>query len=130
VVTVMGPRFEIDTAGAMAVTGADMLVTVNGAEAPRWATISLNAGDVVKLGPARAGWRSYVGCAGGLDVPLVLASRSTYVRGRMGGLEGRVLRKGDALRMLPSGPARPRPPEPRAAAGYGSAPPHRRVPAR
>ncbi|PYM76337.1 MAG: hypothetical protein DME03_09220, partial [Candidatus Rokuibacteriota bacterium] len=98
--TLMGPRFEVDDPGAIAVTGADMPVAVNGAEAPRWATIALSAGDVVKLGPARAGVRSYVALSGGLDVPLVLGSRSTYVRGRMGGLEGRALRKGDALRTL------------------------------
>jgi antagonist of KipI len=125
--TLIGPRFEVDAAGAIAVTGADMPVTVNGAEAPRWATIALNAGDVVKLGPARAGVRSYVAFSGGLDVPLVLGSRSTYVRGRMGGLEGRALRKGDALRTLPSGPVRPRRVEPDAVPDYRSAQPIRLV---
>jgi antagonist of KipI len=125
--TLIGPRFEVDAAGAIAVTGADMPVTVNGAEAPRWATIALNAGDVVKLGPARAGVRSYVAFSGGLDVPLVLGSRSTYVRGRMGGLEGRALRKGDALRTLPSGPVRPRRVEPGALPDYRSAQPIRLV---
>jgi antagonist of KipI len=125
--TLIGPRFEVDAAGAIAVTGADMPVTVNGAETPRWATIVLNAGDVVKLGPARAGVRSYVAFSGGLDVPLVLGSRSTYVRGRMGGLEGRALRKGDALRTLPSGPVRPRRVEPDAVPDYRSAQPIRLV---
>jgi allophanate hydrolase len=96
--TLVGPRFEMDGPGAVAVTGADMPLTVNGAEAPRWATIRLKAGDVVKLGPARAGVRSYIAFAGGLDVPLVLGSRSTYLRGRLGGLDGRALRKGDTLR--------------------------------
>lgn len=104
--TLIGPRFEVDAAGAMALTGADMPVTVNGAEAPRWAPIALKPGDVVKLGPARTGVRSYVAFSGGLDVPLVLGSRSTYVRGRLGGLEGRALRKGDVLRTLPSGTVR------------------------
>jgi antagonist of KipI len=106
--TLIGPRFEVDAAGAVAVTGADMSVTVNGAEAPRWATIALKAGDVVKLGPARAGVRSYIAFTGGLDVPLVLGSRSTYVRGRLGGLDGRALRRGDTPRVL-SGPALVRP---------------------
>ena len=55
--TLIVPRFEVDAAGAIAVTGADMSVTVNGSESPRWATIALDAGDVVKLGPARAGDR-------------------------------------------------------------------------
>jgi antagonist of KipI len=125
--TLIGPRFEVDAAAAIAVTGADMPVTVNGAEAPRWATIALDAGDVVKLGPARAGVRSYVAFSGGLDVPLVLGSRSTYVRGRMGGLEGRALRKADSLSTLPSWPVRPRRVEPDAVPDYRSAQPIRLV---
>jgi biotin-dependent carboxylase-like uncharacterized protein len=116
--TLVGPRFEMDGPGAVAVTGADMPLTVNGAEAPRWATIRLKAGDVVKLGPARAGVRSYIAFAGGLDVPLVLGSRSTYLRGRLGGLDGRALRKGDTLRALPSGPIQLRRVEPRAVPEY------------
>ena len=125
--TLIGPRFEVDAAGAMAVTGADMPVTVNGTEAPRWATVALNAGDVVKLGPARAGVRSYVAVSGGLDVPLVLGSRSTYVRGRLGGLEGRALRKGDALRTMPPGLVRRRRVEAGAVPDYRTAPPIRLV---
>jgi len=125
--TLIGPRFEVDAAGAIAVTGADMPVTVNGSESPRWATIALDAGDVVKLGPARAGVRSYVAFSGGLDVALVLGSRSTYVRGRMGGLEGRAVRKGDVLRTLPSGPVRPRWVAPSAVPDYRSAQPIRLV---
>ena len=106
--TLMGPRFEMTAAGAIAVTGADMPVTVNGQYAPAWATIAVKSGDVVKLGAARTGVRSYVGFAGGLDVPLVLGSRSTYLRGRIGGLQGRALRKGDELATLPSGSVSPR----------------------
>jgi biotin-dependent carboxylase-like uncharacterized protein len=97
-----------------------MPLTVNGAEVPRWATIALKAGDVVKLGPARAGVRSYLAFSGGLDVPLVLGSRSTYVRGRLGGLDGRALRKGDTLHVLPFGAVRPRRVERRALPEYGS----------
>jgi len=106
--TLMGPRFELTAAGAIAVTGADMPVTVNGQDAPGWATIAVKSGDVVKLGAARTGVRSYVGFAGGLDVPLVLGSRATYLRGRIGGLQGRALRKGDELAILPSGSVNPR----------------------
>jgi len=106
--TLMGPRFEVAAAGAIAVTGADMPVIVNGQAATGWRTIALTAGDVVKLGPARTGVRSYIGFAGGLDVPLVLGSRSTYLRGRVGGLQGRALRKGDELAVLASGAVTPR----------------------
>ena len=100
--TVMGPRFEAETACAIAVTGAEMPVTVNGAETPAWTTVLLRPGDVVKLGVARAGVRAYVGLSGGIDVPLVLGSRATYLRGRLGGLGGRALRKDDRIARFPA----------------------------
>jgi len=100
--TVLGPRFEAETACAIAVTGAEMPLTINGAEAPAWTTLMLKPGDVVKLGAARAGVRAYLAFFGGLDVAPVLGSRSTYVRGRLGGLDGRALRKEDRLPLFPA----------------------------
>jgi len=44
-----------------------------------------------------AGCRAYLAVAGGIDVPRVLGSRATYLRGRLGGLDGRALQKGDVL---------------------------------
>jgi antagonist of KipI len=72
-------------------------VTIDGAAAPMWTTLPLAAGATVKIGAARAGVRAYVALAGGLDVPPVLGSRATYLRGRLGGLAGRALRRGDVL---------------------------------
>jgi antagonist of KipI len=100
--TVVGPRFRVESPCAVAITGAEMPVTVNGRPAPAWATLPLAAGDVVKLGPARAGVRAYVAFSGGIDVPLVLGSRSTYLRGRLGGLQGRALQMDDVLRLGPA----------------------------
>jgi biotin-dependent carboxylase-like uncharacterized protein len=98
--TFTGPRFVVERPCAIAVTGADMPITCNGIARPAWCTLFLEAGDVVKLGAARAGMRSYIAFAGGIDVPVRLGSRATYVRGRLGGVEGRALRKGDRLATL------------------------------
>ncbi len=125
--TLIGPRFEAEAACAVAVTGADMPFTINGAEAPRWATVALEAGDVVKLGPARSGVRAYVAVAGGLDVPLVMGSRATYLRGRLGGLQGRALRKDDRLGTLAAPAPRARRVDPRAVPVYGGEPTLRAV---
>jgi antagonist of KipI len=100
--TLIGPRLQALAPCAVAVTGADMAITVNGAAAPAWTTLLLLAGDVLKLGVARAGVRGYVALSGGIDVPLVLGSRSTYVRGRMGGVKGRALAKDDVLVLAPA----------------------------
>jgi antagonist of KipI len=125
--TLIGPRFEITAGGAIAVTGADMPVSVNGQDAAGWRTIAVKPGDVVKLGPARTGVRSYIGFAGGLDVPLVLGSRSTYLRGRVGGLQGRALKKGDELAIFRSDPVRPCRVSPRAIPDYAGEPTVRAV---
>ena len=60
---------------------------------------------MLKCGTVKSGARGYLAIAGGIDVPLVIGSRATYVRGSQGGLEGRALRKGDVLRTFP--PAAP-----------------------
>jgi antagonist of KipI len=107
--TVMGPRFTVERVCAIAVTGADAPVTVNDTTAPQWATLVLKPGDTVRVGAAVNGVRVYVAFSGGIDVPRVLGSRATYLRGRLGGLEGRALRRGDTLRLAPhTGPRRPR----------------------
>jgi biotin-dependent carboxylase-like uncharacterized protein len=100
--TLMGPRLQAQVPCAVAITGADVAVTVNGAAAPAWTTLLLLAGDVVKIGVARAGVRAYVAFSGGIDVPLALGSRATYVRGRMGGVQGRALAKDDVLPLVPA----------------------------
>src|SRR4030095_9593365 len=81
----------------VAITGADMAPTLNGAPAPTWQSLTVKAGDALRLGPVRSGVRAYVAIAGGVQTPLVLESRATYPRGRLGGLEGRAVRKGDRL---------------------------------
>jgi antagonist of KipI len=100
--TLLGPRLEFSDERLVAITGADMTPTLNGAAAPAWQGLRVKAGDVLRLGPARSGVRAYVAVAGGIRTPLVLDSRATYPRGRLGGLAGRALRKGDRL---PLGPA-------------------------
>jgi biotin-dependent carboxylase-like uncharacterized protein len=100
--TLVGPRFTIERACAIAVTGAAAPVTVNGTAVEPWTTLALSPGAAVRVGAARAGVRVYVAFSGGLDVPPVLGSRATYLRGRLGGIEGRSLKRDDVLRLLPA----------------------------
>ena len=99
--TLIGPRIEFADARWVAVTGADMPVTLNGAAMPRWAGFEVKAGDVLRLGPARSGVRGYLAISGGIDTPPALGSRATYLRGQLGGFEGRALRKSDCLSLGP-----------------------------
>ncbi len=105
--TIKGPRLEVRQAALVAVTGAPMGLTVNGQEASAWTAVRVRPGDVLAFQMASAGCRAYLAVAGGIDVPPVLGSRATYLRGNLGGLEGRALRKGDVLAVgPPAGAAR------------------------
>src|SRR5262249_21041757 len=104
--TLTGPRVEFTDDRAVAVTGAEMPVTLNGAPAPRWEPFRVKAGDVLKLAFAKNGVRSYLAISGGIDTPPALGSRATYVRGQLGGLGGRALRKEDRLPLARSATTR------------------------
>jgi len=85
---------------SIAITGAQVTVTVNGAAQPLWATLSLKAGDRVALGAPRAGLRSYLAVAGGFSVAAGLGnSCATLHREKTGGLnrDGQPLNAGDLL---------------------------------
>ena len=120
--TLAGPRFEARAVSAFAVTGAEVPVSVNGTARPAWATLPLAPGDVVKIGVARTGMRAYVAFAGGIDVPPALGSRATYLRGRLGGLGGRALKKDDVLTLFPAAPPPVRRVKPAAMAALESEP--------
>jgi biotin-dependent carboxylase-like uncharacterized protein len=65
---------------------------------PTWTTLPVRAGQVVAVGPALAGARSYLAVRGGIGTPKVMGSRSTYLPSGIGGLAGRELRAGDVLK--------------------------------
>ncbi len=99
-------RFEAD--GAFALTGADCGVRLDDVPVLAWSARRVRAGQTLTLGHVRPGrWRgarAYLCVSGGVDVPEVLGSRSTQLRGAIGGLDGRMLRQGDRLSARPSGP--------------------------
>ena len=86
-----------------ALTGADTRATLNGQPLPPWWVSQANEGDCLELGRAVHGSRAYLCLPGGIDVPVVLGSRSTQLRGSFGGLNGRFLRQGDCLTAIRSG---------------------------
>ncbi len=81
-----------------AVTGVDPDIRLNGTPIPPWMRLTAEAGDTLTIDPGPSGYRHYLCVAGGIDVPVVLGSKSTYLRGGFGGYEGRPLRRNDRLR--------------------------------
>ncbi len=93
----MGPELEFTETACVAVTGADVPVLLDGEEQPAWTSIAVRAGQVLSFGFLKAGARIYIAVSGGIDVPVVLDSRSTYVIGQIGGVDGRPLIAGDEI---------------------------------
>ncbi|MDX2478982.1 MAG: biotin-dependent carboxyltransferase family protein [Desulfuromusa sp.] len=56
-----------------------------------WRTVTLEAGDTLQIGPVMSGKAGYIAISGGLDLPQVMGSCATYLRGGFGGLDGRKL---------------------------------------
>jgi biotin-dependent carboxylase-like uncharacterized protein len=88
-------RFEVDVIVALA--GAEFPASLDGRPVPSGKSFLAAAGATVTLGIARRGVRAYLAVHGGIDVPVLLGSRSTYARAGFGGFEGRALRAGDRL---------------------------------
>ncbi|MGV8986979.1 MAG: biotin-dependent carboxyltransferase family protein [Cypionkella sp.] len=93
----LGPELEFTSAATVAVTGADLPPKLNGDERPTWEAFAVKPGDRLSFGFLKTGARAYIAVSGGIDVPVVLGSRSTYTLGALGGLEGRALKAGDVL---------------------------------
>ncbi len=93
----MGPELRFTEPSVVALTGADLEPRVNGEAQPGWTSFAVGAGDALTFGHLKAGARAYIAVAGGIDVPEMLGSRSTYALGALGGLQGRPLQEGDEL---------------------------------
>ena len=102
--TVGGSKVRFLAETLIAVTGADLSPALDGHSLPLWQSVEVSKGSVLSFGRARDGMRSYLAVAGGIDVPVVMGSRSTYLRGGIGGLDGRALKADDVLRTLPGEP--------------------------
>jgi len=95
--TISGPELEFTGAAWIVITGADMDPHLNGQGIPMNTAIDVRPGDRLGFRGLRSGCRTYIAFAGGIAVPLVMGSRSTYLRAGIGGFQGRALMPGDEL---------------------------------
>ncbi len=99
----MGPELEFTSDATVAVTGAELTPSIDGEARENWASFDVKAGQVLSFGYLQSGARVYIAISGGIDVPVVLGSRSTYALGALGGHEGRPLVAGDELQLVSNG---------------------------
>lgn len=108
--TMTGGSFRFEEAAYVALCGADMGAALEGAMAGNWVAFPVASRETLSFGPAARGCRAYLAVRGGIDVPVVLGSRSTYMRAGIGGFGGRPLAGGDTLRIGPAPAAGQLPP--------------------
>ncbi|KAB7537268.1 allophanate hydrolase, partial [Verminephrobacter sp. Larva24] len=95
--TLLAPRLQFRQDAIIAVTGAELDVRIAGQPVARHAAHLIEAGQQLSFGFMKSGARAYIAVAGGIAVPVVLGSRSTYGLGAFGGFAGRKLQAGDIL---------------------------------
>ncbi|WP_175638667.1 5-oxoprolinase subunit C family protein [Metabacillus schmidteae] len=95
--TVIGPSLLFEQEYLISICGADLSAKVDNIPVPLWRPVLVKKGSRLTFGRPKNGCRSYVAVAGGLDIPIIMNSRSTYIRGKIGGINGRALKKGDQL---------------------------------
>ena len=95
--TVMGPTIVFGEPEIFAITGGDFGPTLNGQPVENDRAYLAEAGDILSLPLAKRGARAYIAFAGGLDIEEVMGSRSTFLKGGVGGLDGRAVRDGDEI---------------------------------
>src|SRR5215813_9149993 len=86
----MGPEIEFTEDTMVAVTGAELPPKVDGVPRETWSSFKVKRGERLSFDFLKKGARAYIAVAGGIDVPMVLGSRSTYALGALGGHEGRI----------------------------------------
>lgn len=97
-ITLMGPELGILRDTTIAVCGADLSPTVDGVPIPVWKSVQVKKGQTLTFGQPRSGVYAYLTVSGGIRVPDVMGSKSTYAKARLGGVKGRYVKKGDVLK--------------------------------
>jgi biotin-dependent carboxylase-like uncharacterized protein len=95
--TLTGPTLQFTRDRLVSLCGADMQAAIDDVALPLGQPLLVRAGATLHFGQRRRGARVYLAVRGGFDVPEVMGSGSTFLRGGFGGFHGRPLAKGDHL---------------------------------
>lgn len=95
--TALAPKLIFAEATQLVLTGADFDWRINGRQVARNSVLNVEAKAVLEGKFARNGWRGYLAINGDFDLPQVYGAYATYANARLGGYQGRLLRKGDCL---------------------------------
>lgn len=95
--TLLGGRFRFLGPALCVLAGASFAAALDGVPVEFWTPVCIHAGQTLAVGGGNNGARCYLCLRGGLQVEMVLGSRSTHTPSGIGGIAGRALAKGDVL---------------------------------
>ena len=95
--TIDGPTIEFEAETYISICGANMQAQINTTSVEMYKTLYVKQGDILSFKGLIRGCRVYIAFAGGIRVPKVMGSKSTYLRGKLGGFNGRELKSGDEI---------------------------------
>ncbi|TKC19484.1 biotin-dependent carboxyltransferase family protein [Robertmurraya kyonggiensis] len=95
--TIVGPSIQFHKDSLIAICGGDLSPSIDGLPVSMGRPIFVKKDSTLQFGKCKNGARAYLAVSGGIVTPFVMGSASTYVRGQLGGVMGRVLQSGDQL---------------------------------
>ena len=100
-VTMSGLVLEFYEDSVIAITGGNLDPKINGKSIDMWTTVFINKGDILWFSGVKSACRAYIGFKGGIKIPQIMGSKSTYLKGGLGGIKGKALSKGDFIPVCP-----------------------------
>ncbi|WP_342605331.1 biotin-dependent carboxyltransferase family protein [Peribacillus sp. FSL E2-0159] len=96
-ITLMGPTLNIEKNCLIAITGGNLSPTIDSQAVPMWKPVYVKKGSILRFAGCKTGCRTYLSVAGGYAISTVMNSKSTYLRGEIGGYKGRALKVDDVV---------------------------------
>ncbi|MFE4898149.1 5-oxoprolinase subunit C family protein [Peribacillus butanolivorans] len=96
-ITLMGPTLKIEKNCLIAITGGNLSPTIDSQAVPMWKPVYVKKGTILRFAGCKSGCRAYLSVAGGYAISTVMNSKSTYLRGEIGGYKGRALKVDDVV---------------------------------
>lgn len=96
-VTMYGTKLQFEDEHLIAITGGNLEPKIDGKPLSMWRPTLVRKGQVLTFNSPISGCRAYIALSGGIQVPEVMGSKSTYIQANIGGYKGRELRKDDVL---------------------------------
>jgi len=97
--TFIPPTIEFFKNYIISLTGADMKWHIGDFAVPRFTSLYVRKGSILRGSSAASGVRAYIAIQGEIDVEPVLGSKSYYSGMAIGGYQGRLIAKGDQIKM-------------------------------